>query len=187
MKDDQNNITSISNTFPTILHQNIRHLSEKSIFEVLRSEYLEGNISNEGLLRFYIACYKLTNVNKSIKDDIDLRGAIDSIAEEYKNQEYDGKVIGYGVTYSKNLFNNPIAEAYDRVKEIFKTNNSIQEIQKGIPQGTTVSINIDTLDLGNKLKVIAEELIDMHGATIDLDGVVKQRTYGIRLTNAKSK
>jgi len=178
-------LKNVSSNLPSILHESIRRMSEKEIFALIQDAYNNGDVSDEGLLRFYIACYKLNNVNKYIKEDESMKETIDNLALEFKGQNFDGKRISHGVTYTKNEFDNPIEDALRNTLKAFTEHNNLKELQKGIPQGTSISINLDTKELGEKILAIGQELIDMDGATVDLQSVVKLQTFGIRLTNSK--
>lgn len=180
------NVTNSKNELDgNILPSILRVKSEKEIYESIKTAIQEGNISDEGLLRFYIATYKLNKVNELIKEDSELKAIVDNLAIQFKNLSYDGKLISHGATYTKKVLNNPVEDCKNIVLEAFKNLDKVSEIQKTLPEGTTVTINLDTIDLANVLIEKGNELKEMHDVAMDLEAPIKYQTFGIKLRNAK--
>jgi hypothetical protein len=168
-----------------IISNTVRLKNEKEIYAMIKESIDEGNISDEGLLRFYIATYKLNKVNELIKEDKQLKEIIDNLALEFNKSTIDGKKISHGVTYTKKEFENPITDIKQEIDKLFKDLDNLSEVQKALPEGTNISVNLDTIELADNLIELGHKLKDMHGSVVDLDAPIKYQTHGIKLANIK--
>jgi hypothetical protein len=168
-----------------LIHPSIRNLNENDIYNSLLQMEEEGWLNDEGMLRFYILIYKFTKVKELISADSTLTNLLADAATKFKSTEYDGKLVNYGVTYSKTECNNPVLDIITDLTESFKTLDKVTPLQKQIKNDAEISIKVDCIELANKLKEASDILTSIHNTYIDLPTPIKHSTYGVKLRNKR--
>lgn len=183
MSDSINNTNG--NKLATILHEDIRTLSDKDVYQLLKTAHNDGNITDTSVLRFYIACHKLAGVMKLIKEDSVMNATICDLGEQYKGQNIDGKQIGYGSTYTSYTLSNPIFAAKAELDEAFKELDLLTPFEKTLKGGLGVTVTVDCAELIEKVESVLNDLKYLNGVSIDLEPPLKVQTFGIKLLKAK--